>query len=166
MAVCTSRMVIAMARHIEVQVLADGERAMHCYRARMLAAAPAPEGVGRSPCRLPGSGRARAGAARRRSRLAEAVNYRGAGTLEFLYEPARDAFYFMEMNTRIQVEHPVTEMITGVDLVQEMIRIAFGEPLRLSQDDIAVTGHSHRGARERGRPVQQLHAFPGSCPAR
>ena len=64
--------------------------------------------------------------------LAEAVNYRGAGTLEYLYDDETHQFYFIEMNTRIQVEHPVTEMITGIDLVREMIRIAVANRLRYS----------------------------------
>lgn len=66
----------------------------------------------------------------------------GAGTIEYLYDDEADRFYFIEMNTRIQVEHPVTEMITGIDLVAEMLRIAGGEPLRLKQSDIVVRGHA------------------------
>ncbi len=68
------------------------------------------------------------------------IGYRGAGTFEFLYEDG--AFFFIEMNTRVQVEHPVTEMTTGVDIVKEQIRIARGEPLLISQADIASVGHA------------------------
>ena len=133
--------VIERARHVEVQVLGDGERVIHCFerecslqRRRQKVweeapAAPLPEDVRQALCRSAVD-------------LARSVNYRGAGTVEFLYDEESQGYYFLEMNTRIQVEHPVTEEITGVDLVREMIRIANGEPLRLRQEDIRITGHA------------------------
>ena len=97
--------------------------------------------------------------------MAEAVGYKGAGTLEFLYEEASNQFFFIEMNTRIQVEHPVTEMVTGIDLVQEMIRIAGGEPLRLRQEQITVTGHAIEVRINAEDPHLQFMPFPGTVGA-
>lgn len=74
-------------------------------------------------------------------KAARAVNYVGAGTVEFIMDP-RQQFYFMEMNTRLQVEHPITEMVTGTDLVEWQIRVARGEPLPLRQEDIPLQGHA------------------------
>lgn len=133
--------VITRARHVEVQILGDGEDAVHCYerecslqrrRQKVWEEAPSfrlPDDVRQALC-------ASAVA------LAREVNYRGAGTVEYLYDETSGEFYFIEVNTRIQVEHPVTEMITGIDLVQEMIRVAAGEKLSVRQDDIRVVGHA------------------------
>jgi len=127
-------------RHIEIQILADqhgnavylGERdcSMQRRHQKIIEEAPAPF--------LNSKLRDKIG-----ERCAEAcrkINYRGAGTFEFLYE--NDEFYFIEMNTRVQVEHPVTEMITGVDIVQMQIRIAAGEKMALRQKDIQFRGHA------------------------
>ena len=127
-------------RHVEIQILADehgnavwlGERdcSMQRRHQKVLEEAPAP-GIPRKTIERIGD------------RCAEAcrkMGYRGAGTFEFLYENGE--FYFIEMNTRVQVEHPVTEMITGIDIVQEQIRIACGEKLRFRQRDVILSGHA------------------------
>lgn len=127
-------------RHVEIQVLADGQgNAVHlgerdCSMQRrhqkVVEEALAP---GITP-----ELREKIGAVC--VKACEEMNYRGAGTFEFLFE--NDEFYFIEMNTRIQVEHPVTEMVTGVDIIKEQLRIAAGEPLSLKQSDIQFKGHA------------------------
>src|SRR5690625_2597223 len=127
-------------RHIEIQVLADGQgNAIHlgerdCSMQRrhqkVVEEAPAP-GI---------SDEQRAEIGRVCTEACIRIGYRGAGTFEFLYEDGR--FYFIEMNTRIQVEHPVTEMVTGIDLIREQLSIAAGRPLSIRQEDVVLRGHA------------------------
>jgi len=127
-------------RHVEVQVLADGQgNAIHLYdrdcslqrrHQKVVEEAPAPH---IDP-------EARAKVLQACVDACVKIGYRGAGTFEFLYEDGR--FYFIEMNTRVQVEHPVTEMVTGVDIVKEQLRIASGMPLSIKQEDIVARGHA------------------------
>ncbi|HBQ0362985.1 TPA: ATP-grasp domain-containing protein, partial [Klebsiella pneumoniae] len=127
-------------RHIEIQVLADGQGnaiylaerdcSMQRRHQKVVEEAPAP-GITPELRRYIGE---------RCAKACVDIGYRGAGTFEFLFENGE--FYFIEMNTRIQVEHPVTEMITGVDLIKEQLRIAAGQPLSIKQDEVVVRGHA------------------------
>ncbi|MGL5325775.1 MAG: acetyl-CoA carboxylase biotin carboxylase subunit, partial [Aeromonas sp.] len=127
-------------RHIEIQVLADGQGnalylgerdcSMQRRHQKVVEEAPAP-GITAEMRKFIGE---------RCVRACIEIGYRGAGTFEFLYENGE--FYFIEMNTRIQVEHPVTEMVTGIDLIKEQLRIAAGQPLSITQQDIRIRGHA------------------------
>lgn len=153
--------VIGKARHIEVQVLADGVNAIHCYERECSLQRRRQKVWEEAPSRAL-SPELREELCASAVSLAKAVNYSGAGTVEYLYDDEADSFYFIEMNTRIQVEHPVTEAVTGVDLVAEMLRIAGGEPLRLKQSDIAVKGHAIEVRLNAEDPARDFAPFPGT----
>ena len=151
-------------RHIEIQLVGDGqgtvvhfgERECSIQRRHQKLLEEAPSPILDPILRDAMGEAARAGAL--------AVNYRGAGTVEFLVDKNRD-FYFMEMNTRIQVEHPVTEMVTGVDLVAWMIRIAGGERLSLSQEDVTLRGHAVEARINAEDPAADFRPHPGTVSA-
>ena len=129
-------------RHIEIQIMSDshgnhvhlGERECSIQRRHQKVIEEAPSPINDADLRE------RMG--REAVKVAKAVNYVGAGTVEFLLSDVDKSFYFLEMNTRLQVEHPVTELVTGIDLVKEQIRVANGEKLSFSQEDIKMNGHA------------------------
>ncbi|MGE7202097.1 acetyl-CoA carboxylase biotin carboxylase subunit [Bacillus haynesii] len=148
-------------RHVEIQVLADthgntihlGERDCSIQRRlqKLLEETPSPaldEGI-----------REQMGQAA--VKAAEAVKYTGAGTVEFIYDYREQKFYFMEMNTRIQVEHPVTEMVTGVDLIKEQIKVASGEKLTLTQDEVTFNGWAIECRINAENPEKNFMPSPG-----
>lgn len=147
---------IARARHVEVQIFGDGKGGVvHMFERdcsvqrrhqKVIEEAPAPN--------LPP--RARESLLKAGVDAGRAVNYRGAGTVEFLYDEADEAVYFMEMNTRLQVEHPVSEMITGLDFVEWQLRIAAGEPLPLAQRDITESGYAFEARLYAENPAQNF----------
>jgi acetyl-CoA carboxylase biotin carboxylase subunit len=147
-------------RHIEIQILADmhgnvvhlGERDCSIQRRHQKLLEEAPSAAVNP--------RLRAQMGNAAIKAAKSINYVGAGTVEFLLDKY-GKFYFMEMNTRIQVEHPITEMITGIDLVAEQLRIAMGEKLRLSQNDITLTGHAIECRINAEEPDRDFRPHPG-----
>jgi len=148
-------------RHVEIQVLADehgntihlGERDCTIQRRLQKLVEEAPSPV------LDEETRAKMGLAA--VRAAEAVNYWGAGTVEFIYEPHTKNFYFMEMNTRIQVEHPVTEYISGIDLIKQQLLIAKGHPLKITQADVKLNGWSIECRINAENPDKNFMPSPG-----
>lgn len=148
-------------RHVEIQILADkfgnvvqlGERDCSIQRRHQ-------KMIEESPCTAINS-QLRKKMGESAIHAAKAANYVNAGTIEFLLDKD-DRFYFMEMNTRIQVEHPVTEMVTGIDLVKEQIRIAAGEPLRVKQEDITLKGHAIECRLNAENPEKNFMPCPGT----
>ena len=148
-------------RHVEIQILADqhgntiylGERDCSIQRRHQKMIEEAPS------CVIDESLRKKMGEAAVKG--AKAANYYSAGTIEFLLDQNNE-FYFMEMNTRIQVEHPVTEMVTGIDLIKEQIKIAAGETLSIKQDDVVIKGHSIECRINAEDPKRNFMPCPGT----
>ena len=152
---------ISSARHIEVQILGDGQRYVHCFE-RECSLQRRRQKVWEEAPAFDLNTEVRAAMCAAAVKLAARVAYKGAGTVEFLYDRATERFYFIEVNTRIQVEHPVTEMITGLDLVAEMIRIAGGERLSIVQDDVVITGHAIECRINAEDPAKNFMPGPGT----
>jgi acetyl-CoA carboxylase biotin carboxylase subunit len=152
---------LSHARHVEVQILGDGEgRVVHLFERDCSLQRRHQKMVEEAPCPVlaPTERRALCEAA---VAIARHISYRSAGTVEFIWDQDGEAFYFLEMNTRIQVEHPVTEMVTGIDLVREQIRLAAGEGLSFRQEEIACTGHAIECRITAESPGAGFHPCPG-----
>lgn len=153
--------VVERPRHIEIQIFADahgncvhlGERECSIQRRHQKVIEECPSPIGDADLREAMGASA--------VRIARAANYVGAGTIEFLVSDVTRDFYFLEMNTRLQVEHPVTELVTGLDLVREQIRVAAGEPLSFTQGDVRWTGHAVECRVYAEDPEQNFMPSPG-----
>ncbi len=153
------------ARHVEVQILGDGQgHVIHLGERDCSAQRRYQKVVEEAPATaVPQDIRAQIHAAA--VRLAKSINYRNAGTVEFLYDMPLNTFYFIEVNARVQVEHPVTEQVTGVDLVVEQLKIAAGEPLGLTQSAIKLSGHSIECRINAESPDRNFAPSPGRITA-
>ncbi len=151
---------IHRARHIEVQILGDGERVVHLFERECSLQRRRQKVFEEAPSTVLNEGQREALCASA-VRLAQSLGYCGAGTLEYLFDEHSGEFFFIEMNTRIQVEHPVSEMITGIDLVQAMLRIAGGEPLTLRQDSIRLQGAALEMRINAEDPARNFFPCPG-----
>ncbi len=148
-------------RHIEFQILADKkENVIHLGERDCSVQRNHQKMIEESPC-IAISQELRQKMGEAAIKAAKAVSYENAGTIEFLLEK-NDNFYFMEMNTRIQVEHPVTEWVTGVDLIKEQIKIASGKPLSYRQEDITITGHAIECRINAENPEKNFRPSPGT----
>ena len=152
---------IPNARHVEIQMLGDRQgNIVHLYERDCSLQRRYQKMLEESPCPVLSS-ELRNEICQAALALARQVQYENAGTIEFILDQDKDRFYFLEMNTRIQVEHPVTEMITGIDLVKEQIRIAAGCPLSFSQEDVKVNGHALECRINAESPQNQFSPSPG-----
>ncbi len=147
-------------RHVEIQVLSDGHTVLHLGERDCSSQRRNQKLVEESPSPgLSAAMREAMGAAA--VKLCEHVGYRSAGTIECIHDPVHDRFYFMEMNTRVQVEHPVSECVTGIDIVKEQIRIARGEGLSLRQQDVGLRGHAIECRINAEAPERSFAPCPG-----
>lgn len=151
---------VGRAHHVEVQIMGDGVRAIHLYdrecslqrrRQKLMEEAPSPSLNDEVRKRLCASAVA----------LAESVGYAGVGTIEYLFDAKTAEFFFIEMNTRVQVEHPVTEMVTGIDIVRESLRLATGEALGYAQEDIVLRGAAMECRINAEDPLKNFMPSPG-----
>lgn len=148
-------------RHIEVQILGDGKDVIHFGERDCSIQRRHQKLVEESPSPAISDSQ-RTEIFEASVRLARQVGYQSVGTLEFIFDTTTERFYFIEMNTRIQVEHPVTEMVTGIDLIKEQIRIASGEPLSRSQAEISFSGHAVECRINAEDPTKDFMPTPGT----